>query len=387
VAPTATNLPLTGIGLIYLAKSYGSEPPINPATIAGITNPHMKGMLWRETWERLDTNGQGNHDWTFLDACFAASDSHDKDAALQILAGNFAPPWFFNLPNARQITTSGLNLPTTIPWDPVFQTEWEAVQTAMADRYRSNARLRYVVIAGPGHSSESFFATKPEEFTQANDLAVSMGYSGCDQAWRAGVTWLIDMYARVWAPIPVVLCTGTPYADTNGGTAALQAMYDYGDSAHRGQFGARADDLTSGSPTPSEPSATIIRQLSPHSMAVGYQFGNHQNVNDTNPPTRLDQALNRGTGFGAHYMEVFADDADAALSAAVLDAANARMLASLSIARSGTNMVLSWALAGTLQYTPEVSFTTVWSNLPLATNPYTLTSTNQQGFYRLNLSP
>jgi len=190
---------------------------------------------------------------------------------------------------------------------------------------------------------------------------------------------------RVWDPIPVVLCTGAPY--TNGGTAALQAMFDYGDSAHRGQFGARADDLTSNNPKPGDPSATIIQQISPHCSAVGYQFGNHQNVNDTNPPARLVSAFNIGAGFGAHFIEVFADDADALVSAPALDAANAQLLAPLSIARSGTNFVLTWSLAGTLQYTPELSFATVWTNLPLATSPYTSTRTNPQGVYRLNLSP
>jgi hypothetical protein len=128
--PTPTPAPPVGIGCIYLANSYVSEPPIDPNTIPGITNPHMKGMLWRESWERLDRNGRGLHDWAFLDACMNASDSHAKDGAFQVLAGNFAPPWFFTLPGAKS-TNAGSGL-TTVPFDPVFQSVWQEVQTAMA---------------------------------------------------------------------------------------------------------------------------------------------------------------------------------------------------------------------------------------------------------------
>jgi hypothetical protein len=319
---TATSTPTpsataTGIGLVYLAKSYASEPPINPDAIPGVTNSHVKGILWRETWERLDKNGQGQHDWAFLDACLNASDSHNKDAALQIVAGNFSPAWFFNLPGAKHIDTARRHLPTTVPWDPVFQAAWEEVQTAMANRYKGRIRLKYVVMAGVGHGSESFFATKPEERAQAEALAKSMGHPDAVTAWKAGVTWLIDMYARVWGAKPVVLCTGAPFED--GGTEALQAMFDYGDSTYRGQFGARADDLSANSPKDGQPSAEIIKTISKHCSATGYQFANHQNVNDANPPERLDLALKRGTGFGAHFIEVFADDADHPASAAVLD--------------------------------------------------------------------
>jgi hypothetical protein len=320
--PTPVPTP-TGIGCIYLADSYVSEPPIDPNTIPGITNPHMKGVLWRETWERLDRNGQGQHDWAFLDACMNASDSHGKDGAFQVLAGNFAPPWFFTLPGAKRINAgSGL---TTVPFDPVFQSVWQEVQTAMANRYRGRLRLRYVVMSGVGHGSESFFANTPEERTQAEQVAHELGYPDAITAWEAGVRWLIDMYERVWGVKPIVLCTGAPFDADTGGTQALQDMMDYGDNTYRGRFGARADDLTARRPNIGQPSADIIIQISPHCIATGYQFGIHQNVNDRNPPDALNQALVRGTGFGAHFIEVFADDADNPISGQVLDDANARM--------------------------------------------------------------
>jgi len=326
LTPTPTPAP-AGIGCMYLANSYVSEPPIDPFTIPGITNPHMNGILWRESWERLDKFGQGQHDWAFLDACMNASDSHGKDGAFQVLAGNVAPPWFFALPGAKSITSDN-GLLTTVPFDPVFQAAWQEVQRSMANRYKGRARLRYVVMSGVGHGSESFFANSPGERAQAEQVAHELGYPDAITAWEAGVQWLIDMYERVWGIKPIVLCTGAPFDPDAGGTEALQAMIDYGDSHYRGRFGARADDLLFYNPNIGQPSADIIIQISPHCIATGYQFGNHQNVNDPNPPDRLNQALIRGTGFGAHFIEVFADDADNPISGQVLDYANARMLSS-----------------------------------------------------------
>src|SRR5262249_6274519 len=163
-----------GLGLFYLAKSYKDEPPIDPYSIPGVTNPHMIGILWRESWDRLDKNGRGNHDFSFLDHCFGASAINNKTSSLEILAGNYAPPWFFALPGAKQIIAGLPGQPTTVPWDPVFQTEWEAVQTALAARYKNNPSLKYVKAIGFGFSSESFFAIFPDTRAQAEALAISM---------------------------------------------------------------------------------------------------------------------------------------------------------------------------------------------------------------------
>jgi len=211
---------------------------------------------------------------------------------------------------------------TTVPWDKTFQGQWEKLNKALAARY--DGRLAYVKLIGAGHASESHLATKPEDQSAAEALAKASGYSDLATAWKEGVKWLIDMYARVWIHTPFVLGTGPPFR--NGGIDALRAMFDYGDATYRGRFGARADDLTSNSPQDGQPSAEIIKTISQHCRATGYQFGNHQNVKDSNPPTRLGQALERGIGFGAHFEELFADDADDTVSAPVLSDAMKRLI-------------------------------------------------------------
>jgi hypothetical protein len=280
--------------------------------------------LWRETWERLDKNGQGNHDFAWLDQGFTASVAAGKTMGLEILAGNFTPPWFFALPGAESIVSGHATDLTTIPWDPVFQREWEAVQQALAARYKANANLRYVKLIGVGTGSESYFAIDDASYAAANALAIEDGYSGVDEAWQTGARWLIDMFVRIWAPIPSVLGTGSPYDRTGGtGAAALQAVMNYGDTMHRGLFGARADDLNRGM---TQGGQGIIAQLSPHCVGVGFQFLHVQLIGDPNPPDSLDASLVAATDtYGAHLVELFAQDADDSRSGPVIDSANVRM--------------------------------------------------------------
>jgi len=81
--PTATATASSGgIGLMYLVPSYKKDPPPRTNT-PGLTNPYIQGMLWRETWERLDPNGTGpNFSW--LDDAISKSERHSKLSPLEI---------------------------------------------------------------------------------------------------------------------------------------------------------------------------------------------------------------------------------------------------------------------------------------------------------------
>jgi hypothetical protein len=129
----------------YLAPSYKKDPPPDTNT-PGLTNLYIQGILWRETWERLDPNGTGpNFSW--LDDAISKSESHSKLSSLEILPGSFAPDWFFALPGAVTFNTVAYGR-TTVPWDPVFQSEWEKLNKALAARY--DGRIAYVKLIVPG---------------------------------------------------------------------------------------------------------------------------------------------------------------------------------------------------------------------------------------------
>jgi hypothetical protein len=309
-----------GIGLGYLVKSYASEPAPNPAVIPGFTNTHMKFMMIRETWERYYQDGYGIPNYDFLDNCFDTAEANGKGVALQIEPGINSPSEFFDLPNAKHIIAGADLKMSTVPFDPVFQTQWITVQTQLSNRYKNRGSLRFVKIQGPGIASESFFARTPEEQAQADVLASDLGYSDKFAAWLAGVCSEITMYSTLWYPVPIQLVTGSPYGTLDGSIALLQEAYDFG-SRYIGQFAPVAHDLNSVSPHSGEISQTVITSFSPTARATGYQFGNEQN-----DLTKLTAALQKGVGYGAHEIEMFSGDADNAAFASLLDATNAQML-------------------------------------------------------------
>jgi hypothetical protein len=312
-----------GIGLGYLVPSYFRDPAPNPASIPGFTNPHMKFLLCRQTWGMWNRDGEGVNNITFLDNCFSTAEANGKGVALQIEPGINSPPWFFALPGADQETlVAGANLDnSTIPWGPLFQTKYQAAITQISNRYKGHSSLKFVKIQGPGIASESFLAKTPAEQAQCDTLAARFGYADKFAAWLSGVSFLIDMYASLWYPTPVQLVTGSPYGNLDGSIALLQEAYDYGDSHHYTQFAAVAHDLNSVNPKPGDIAQTEISALSPHSSGTGYQFGDEQN-----DLTKLTAALNKGVGYGAHEIEMFAGDADEPSFASLIDSINTQML-------------------------------------------------------------
>jgi len=201
-----------------------------------------------------------------------------------------SPDWFKDAyPEEILHLTDPSALRCPVPWGTNFQTRWEIVQTELKARY--SGRVAYNVIQGVGRGVESFLVNSTDE-AAAYCAGARERLSDLRTAFKTGVRWMIDMHVRVWDPVPVILVTGPPYP--TGGVADLQEMFDYGDATYRGKFGARANDLSANGPQPGQPSAKIITQVSPHCVAVGYQFKQAQKTNDPNPPTRLGLACNRG---------------------------------------------------------------------------------------------
>lgn len=331
---TVTEVNILGIGIFFMALPFSSEPPPDPALILGLSNAHTTGTLVRQTFGMLYRDGQGSPDYDFLDECLDLLDTHNKKYALQIEPGINSPEWFFDLPDAKHIIAGAHSEMSTVPFDPVFQEEWEIIQQGLADRYKGRTNLKYVKIQGPGIASESFFAITEEEQEQADQLASDLGYPDKITAWKDGVETLIDMYASVWSPVKIQMVTGPPYGRLTGSVEALLEMFDYGDANHRGLFGAAGHDLNSINPQRTDPSAIVVSGISPHSSGTGFQMHNSLNDEDPNPPYRLSSALNIGMGFGAHVIEVFKNDLEGTgltpeqlvINNQILDAANVRML-------------------------------------------------------------
>jgi len=209
--------------------------------------------------------------------------------------------------------------PMGLPWDPIFQQKWGAFIQAFAARYGSAANLAYVVMGGPGRREESFFC-----FTDY-DIEYFTNTLGGLPNWEAGVKWIIDQYGTYFQNTPFIMAMGPPIPLPEGNDS-LKAVVDYGVAQYPGNhFGV----MSCGLQYPSGPEngslgATEVSLLSPTST-VGYQFFLPQSgaVDPVTGRLMLDLGLERGINFGAHFIEVYAEDMDDPLSAAVLIRAGA----------------------------------------------------------------
>ncbi len=317
-----------GLGTIGLVPSYFQDPAPNPALIDMFTNAHLKGVRLSITWERLFKDGYGTFNWTFMDSIFDAAEANNKIVYVQLEPGINAHPDFFNLPGAKFIQVNGTGDKYTVPFDPVFLSEWGTIVNTVATRYKHRSSLRFVKAQGCGKASESFWAIKQAEWDMADQLASDLDY---DNKWLAlfdGARQLIDMHCQAWSPIKVQQITGSPYGlltttpviTTDGivtdSTSMLQAYFNYGNRLYRGQFAACAHNLNKNSPHAGDIAQTAITANSPLCIAAGYQFGN-----SPNSVADFDTAWQLGVSFGAHEIEVFNDNTTSDYYAS-LDACN-----------------------------------------------------------------
>ena len=207
--------------------------------------------------------------------------------------------------------------PMPLPWDPVFQAKWGAFIQALAARYGNAPNLAYIVMGGPGRRAESYFCFTPD------NLDYFINTLGGLPNWEQGVRWIIDQYGTYFPNTPFILDMASPIPTTDGDTS-LQAMCDYGAAQYPGNhFGVKSDGLEypSGPPNGSA-GVTEVSLLCPTST-VGYQFYLPQ-LGAVDPVTGrllLDLGLERGISFGAHFIEVYAQDCDDPNSATVLTSA------------------------------------------------------------------
>ena len=213
------------------------------------------------------------------------------------------------------ITTAKIE-PMGLPWDPIFQQKFSAFLQTFAARYGSASNLVYVVIGGPGRREESYFC-----FTDY-DIDYFINTLGGLPNWEAGTKWIIDQYGTYFPNTPFLLGTASPIPLPDGDDS-IRTVVDYGVTGYPGNhFGVMSCGLQyPGGPDNGSLGATEIPLLCPVST-VGYQFYLPQE-DAIDPDTgryMLDLGLERGFNFGAHFIEVYAEDMDDPLLAPVLTA-------------------------------------------------------------------
>ena len=298
-------------GIIYLLKADRPDSPSRDlAKELCWTNPYVQGVLLRTFWNKIQPR-EGTIDWSFFDQGVALAAQYDKKVGLLITAGVTTPQWVYAA-GAHEFTVTtpkGPVLSMPLPWDPVFQAKWGEVIHAFGARYDSNPQVAYVVMGGSGRRAESFFVSTPEDvaaFDRVGGLA----------SWKTSVKWIVDEYAKHFSATPFLLDLGAPVPSAQG-RAALEDVCNFAVAAYPHRFGVRSDGLAANY-SPTSFGAREIAALT-GSTTVGFQML-VPSKGKSNPQggLLLANALNRGIGLGAHFIEVYAVDCNEPRNAKVL---------------------------------------------------------------------
>lgn len=309
-------------GVIYLLKADRADTPSRDlATQACWTNSHVDGVLLRTYWNKIQPRA-GKIDWAFFDKGIALAAQYHKKLGLLVTAGVTTPDWVYAA-GARQFAVSNRHNPNEpavlhqpLPWDSVFKEKWGQVIREFGARYDSNPQVAYVVMGGSGRKAESFFASAPADvaaFNRIDGLA----------SWKPAVKWITDQYAQSFRATPFLLDLGAPVPGAQG-RAALAEVCEYGAKAYPHRFGVKSDGLGANYDLASF-GAKEVSALS-GKTAVGFQMS-VPSKGKTNPQGRslLADALKRGIGLGAHFIEVYAVDCNSPLEADNLEAASTEL--------------------------------------------------------------
>ncbi|MBI4024168.1 MAG: beta-galactosidase [Verrucomicrobia bacterium] len=99
-----------------------------------LRHPHVAGLQIRARWSTIEPSNNA-FDWNYFDDLIAKARANNKKISIAIargLAGKGLPAW---LSTAMFTGTNGTKGP--VPWDPVYQKEWNELWVALARRYES----------------------------------------------------------------------------------------------------------------------------------------------------------------------------------------------------------------------------------------------------------
>jgi hypothetical protein len=290
----------------------------NPGNSPSWTNVNLDGMRLRPGWDDVQT-APGAYNWSATDAVVSLGSQYGKTIGLSVGAGVFSPQWLYDAGATKYKLQDGSGLSMPLPWDPIFLTKWLALVRAMGARYDGNPALGYIVISGLGQNVETFLAQ-----TAADDASLTA--LGGTTAWVAAAQEIISVYAEVFPTTPFFITACTPFANSDG-LPALQQVVDWGVATYPGRFGIMNAGLNANSSTVYYPNSAIYTYGA--TQPVGFQMVCSSILDPARLGGTLGQALTKGVGLGAEFVEVYQSDADAPANQAVLANQGALLQANL----------------------------------------------------------
>jgi hypothetical protein len=299
----------TAYGIFALTKS--NDP--NLSNDDCWNNANVTGVTIRTWWKRVQPkqpvgNPALDYDWSYLDEAVSLAQNHNKKIAITLTAGLRSPDWIYAA-GAKKFTIYNTGV-MPCPWDPTFLSYWKAFITAFGQRYDSLDLLSYVTAEGPGRTEECYFCKSQADINELISIAGSEA-AGL-QLWINAAQTIASYYASAFPTTPFIYENGTPVPGDN---ADYGVVVDYCVSTYGLQFGIKSDGLY---PHYDKNAwgAQKIYSLSQTGHPVGFQ-----DLRVFSQPAELQTSLNIGVSLGAHYIEVYSANVDAADDQSVIKSA------------------------------------------------------------------
>jgi len=294
-------------------------PPAVLAADPGWTNPNVKGYLIRMSWKTVEPSKGVYNFATFDQACLLAA-AHGKTVGLSIGAGTMTPAWVYTA-GAKQFSITIADGSTEImplPWDPVFQSNWSTMISALGQRYAFNPVVNYVTMAGIGRDFESSVTETASDTANFNTL-------GGQTLWVPAAVKIAKFFTTSFPNTHIVCAMGSPIPDpgnTGTGHTMMDTVVNDMLAACPHQFGVACDSLTG--VTPAQTPAVTYIEAQYKNTSCGFQmFLPSPKVTGST----LAQGLALGVEFKAHYVEVYSYDCALSTQQSALVSANTGLAA------------------------------------------------------------
>ena len=301
--------------------------------------PYISGMALRETWSVNQTANNSTYDWSFFDSGLAQAQLYNKKISLAVAAGAFCPTWlitagaqYISITVQTSFQQSAQTLKMVLPWDPIFQSKWSNLVTAMGARYDADPNVAYVYIGGTGTYIESFMVQNQTDY---NTFAAAGGLP----SWIQGVEAVIDMYGHSFKKTPFVLAVGNPCAqlasEQAAGQQAVQQVIAYGFSKYPLQFGVVNQGLDQDSDNTAKyegPGYFLNSTITSNAAAapVGFQTLTAATGNKSKYSVGdLSTALTAGVNLGGHFIEVYRADCANTAYTSLLQSVNTQLISNI----------------------------------------------------------
>jgi hypothetical protein len=177
-------------------------------------------MAWRSNWKSVEPKppigGVHTYRWTNLDNAVAAAEAAGKQSTIRVMGGDYTPAWV--QPQVTYVNTHGTRRADPIMWDASYLTPYCQLIAAFCQRYGSDSRVAWIVMAGCGMSDEMIIGwSKPVNVWQSSVPPPN----GCGSAtytsagFVAGWTRCIDTYR---ANLPTTMRSALCFDEVGHGT-------------------------------------------------------------------------------------------------------------------------------------------------------------------------